>query len=83
MKTADAVKYFGSKSALADVIKVRPQAVQRWGETVPEKYAPLLAVASRGSIPVAVSDLKAWELVAESHRAAILLSTTARGKGKK
>jgi DNA-binding transcriptional regulator YdaS (Cro superfamily) len=35
MKTADAVALFGSQSALARALGIRPAAVAQWGETVP------------------------------------------------
>lgn len=36
MKTSEAVEFFGSKTNLAKALKVTKQALNRWGEEVPE-----------------------------------------------
>lgn len=35
MKTADAIQFFGSKSAVAKALRVSPAAISQWGEQVP------------------------------------------------
>ena len=39
IKTADAVKFFGSKSKLAQALGIRPQSINDWGEIMPELRA--------------------------------------------
>jgi DNA-binding transcriptional regulator YdaS (Cro superfamily) len=70
MKTITAVRYFGSKAALARVLGISRQAVTDWGEDVPELRAFQLAEMSGGELkaprvrpvaPVAPSPfLKRW-----------------------
>ena len=35
MKIEEAVKYFGSKTKLADALGIRPSAVTQWGDEIP------------------------------------------------
>ncbi|MNJ10050.1 DNA-binding transcriptional regulator DicC [compost metagenome] len=35
MNIEDAVKYFGSKTKLADALGIRPSAVTQWGDEIP------------------------------------------------
>ena len=39
IKTADAIKFFGSKSKLAQALGIRPQSINDWGEIMPELRA--------------------------------------------
>lgn len=45
MKTVDAIKHFGSKQAVADVLGIRQPSVQNWGEyPPPEKQVELQGI---------------------------------------
>lgn len=50
MKTKDAVKFFGSKAALARALGVERQAVTNWGDTVPEGRQYQIEVITRGKL---------------------------------
>ncbi|CNB66126.1 DNA-binding transcriptional regulator DicC [Yersinia frederiksenii] len=50
MLKKDAIKYFGTKSALAKAAGVKPPSVSAWGELVPEKRAVRLEKASNGEL---------------------------------
>jgi DNA-binding transcriptional regulator YdaS (Cro superfamily) len=50
MKTADAIKYFGTRTALAKALGISKQAVAQWGETVPEGRAYQLQVITGGQL---------------------------------
>ena len=39
MKTEDAIAAFGDAKKLADALGIWPQAIYKWGETVPELRA--------------------------------------------
>jgi DNA-binding transcriptional regulator YdaS (Cro superfamily) len=50
MKTADAIKFFGTRTALAKALGITKQAVTQWGETVPEGRAYQLQVITGGQL---------------------------------
>lgn len=50
MKTADAIKYFGSASKLAWGASVSRQAVAKWGRVVPYRTALYLQAATIGEL---------------------------------
>lgn len=52
MKTADAIRYFQTKSALARALGVSKQAVAQWGDTVPDGRAYQLQVITSGKLKV-------------------------------
>lgn len=35
MRTQDAIDHYGSRRALADALKIRPESTYSWGEEVP------------------------------------------------
>lgn len=58
----DAVKFFGTKTRLAQAAGVKPSSVSVWGELVPEGKAMRLEIASGGILkydPVVYDKLKA------------------------
>jgi len=50
VKTADAIAYFGSVRALADAIRVTPQAIYLWGELVPQRRSFQIQVLSKDAL---------------------------------
>lgn len=48
MKTADVIAHFGSIRAVADALKVTPQAIYQWGELVPQGRTFQIQVLTRG-----------------------------------
>lgn len=56
MKTAQAVKYFGSQQAIANALGISKQAVSKWGETVPIKKAFKLVDLSNKKLALNVRD---------------------------
>lgn len=50
MKTEDALRVFGTKTAIAAELSLSVAAVSGWGEFVPEKNAPHLAAARPGEL---------------------------------
>ena len=48
MYKKDAVKFFGTKTKLAEAAGVRRSSVSAWGELVPEGRAARLVAASQG-----------------------------------
>jgi hypothetical protein len=50
MFTEDAVKVFGSKAAIAEVLDCSASAVSQWGELVPPLSAAKLAKRSNGKL---------------------------------
>jgi hypothetical protein len=52
MRKADAIRYFGTLTAVAAAAGIRVQAVSQWGELVPEASAYRLALASQGRLAV-------------------------------
>lgn len=50
MKTADAIKHFGSVKALAEAIAVNRQAIYQWGENVPKPRRYELFLKSGGAL---------------------------------
>jgi DNA-binding transcriptional regulator YdaS (Cro superfamily) len=53
MKTADAIKYFGSKKKLASACKINPAAVSQWGDFVPQTQSYKLELLTNGELKVA------------------------------
>ena len=52
MKTAQAIKHFGSKAAIARVLKIKPQSLNCWGERPPAVRQFQLAHHSEGALKV-------------------------------
>lgn len=52
MLTTDAVRFYGSKNAVAKAGEVTRQAVSNWGKFVPERVAHRLEEHSRGKLTV-------------------------------
>jgi hypothetical protein len=52
MKTADAIRHFGSVRALAEAIQVNRQAIYQWGESVPKARRYELFLKSGGALAV-------------------------------
>lgn len=52
MKKDTAIEHFGSASALADALGIRPASVSEWGELVPEGRAYQLQVLTGGKLSV-------------------------------
>ena len=52
LKTSDAIAYYGTKSALARAVGVNRQAVQQWGEYLPDDKAWYLHYITGGKINV-------------------------------
>lgn len=50
MRKVDAIKFYGSKSAVAGAAGVSPAAVSQWGELVPKGSAAVLAAKSNGKL---------------------------------
>ena len=50
MKTSEAVEFFGSVGALAEVLQISPQAIYQWGESVPQGRDFQLEVLTRGKL---------------------------------
>jgi len=50
MNTNDAVKFFGSKSRIAQILGISKQAVSNWKTSVPLRAALLLEQASYGHL---------------------------------
>ena len=42
MNTAAAIAHYGSKYAIAQALGIKPQALTRWGDSVPLKWALVL-----------------------------------------
>ena len=58
MKTQDAIKYFGSKAAVASVARLTRAAVSQWGDRVPLGTAGLLEKISNGKLRVDLNDYR-------------------------
>jgi transcriptional repressor of cell division inhibition gene dicB len=50
MLTSEALKFFGSKTVIAETLGISPQAVTQWGDLVPPLSAAKLAKRSRGKL---------------------------------
>lgn len=50
MTTSYAVKYFGSKAALARALGINKGAVSQWGETIPKGRAYQIEVLTGGQL---------------------------------
>ncbi|MGU5696729.1 Cro/CI family transcriptional regulator [Aeromonas allosaccharophila] len=50
MTTSNAVKYFGSKAAIARALGINKAAVSQWGETIPEGRAYQIEVLTGGKL---------------------------------
>ncbi|MGL6529359.1 Cro/CI family transcriptional regulator [Aeromonas hydrophila] len=50
MTTSHAVKYFGSKAALARALGINKGAVSQWGETIPQGRAYQIEVLTSGKL---------------------------------
>ncbi|BBR10112.1 MULTISPECIES: Cro/CI family transcriptional regulator [Aeromonas] len=50
MTTSHAVKYFGSKAALARALGINKGAVSQWGETIPQGRAYQIEVLTGGQL---------------------------------
>ena len=50
MKTADAIKEFGSVRLLAEAVRITQQAVHQWGDHVPEGRAFQIEVLTKGKL---------------------------------
>jgi len=52
MNTAAAVAHYGSKYAIAQALGIKPQALSRWGASVPLKWALVLERITDGELRV-------------------------------
>ena len=50
MKKADAIKYFGTRIRIAEVLGISSASISGWGVLVPEKNAARLEAASGGAL---------------------------------
>ncbi|MBU6956071.1 Cro/CI family transcriptional regulator [Hahella sp. HN01] len=50
MKKTEAVQFFGSQQALADVLKLHKSAISQWGEIIPELRALQLENITGGKL---------------------------------
>ena len=61
MKVSQIVpKHFPTKSALADALGVRPQAVQSWHAEIPARYLPALVLLLDGKVVPEDAVLREW-----------------------
>lgn len=58
MKKTDAIKHFGTGSAVADALGIRPQAVNKWGDIVPHARAVQLRKITRGKLKTCEQDYR-------------------------
>jgi len=58
MKTAEAIKHFGSAASLAKVLKISSAAVSMWGEEVPVGRAYQLQVLTKGQLQAVPNEPK-------------------------
>lgn len=52
MLKSEVVDYFGTKAAVAEVLKISSSAVSQWGNVIPEKQAYKLERKSNGVLKV-------------------------------
>lgn len=52
MLKTDVLRYFGSKSATAQMLAVTPSAISQWKEVIPEKQAYKIEKISNGELKV-------------------------------
>ena len=52
MKTEDAVKFFGTRKKIAELLGITPGAVSLWGDVVPLDRAVILVQHSFGNLHV-------------------------------
>ena len=52
MNTAAAIDFFGSKYAIAQALGIKRQALSRWGDSVPLKWALVLERITDGELRV-------------------------------
>lgn len=52
MRTADAIKFYGSAKAVAEVLGISKAAVSRWGDVVPRGSACELQLLSADGLKV-------------------------------
>jgi DNA-binding transcriptional regulator YdaS (Cro superfamily) len=67
MLTEDALKVFGTKAAIAEVLACSPSAVSQWGEMVPPLSAAKLAKLSKGKLTFDPDRYEDWN---KPHRSA-------------
>jgi len=73
MKLKDAVKVFGTKAAVADVLKIRPQNVAKW-DAVPQCHRATLVIAAAGKLRASEDDVAAWKTTVAKLQEAINLA---------
>jgi transcriptional regulator with XRE-family HTH domain len=61
MLTVDAVKFFGTKAAIAEALECSPSAVSQWKEMVPPLSAAMLEKISKGKLTFDVEDYRDWD----------------------
>ena len=71
MKVEDAVRFFGTKAALADALGIRPNAVTGWKDFVPAEHRPTIVVLSQGEVMPSVDDVNEWTMRGETLREAV------------
>ncbi|QYK07593.1 Cro/CI family transcriptional regulator [Shewanella mangrovisoli] len=52
MTKDDAVKFYGSQTKLAQVLKIKPSAISQWGADVPELRAYQIERLTQGALKV-------------------------------
>ncbi len=50
MKTIDVIRYFGTKTLVAEALGTTKQAVGQWGDTVPELRQYQLEIITKGAL---------------------------------
>lgn len=60
MLTIDAIKFFGSKSAVARALNIGKASVSKWDELVPPLRAAELHVLTQGKLIFDPSDYRDW-----------------------
>lgn len=58
MKKRDAIKHYGTGAAVADALGIRPQAVSKWGDTIPYLRAVQLQKLTRGKLVPGKNDYR-------------------------
>lgn len=58
MKKTQAIDFFGSQVAVAELLNVSESTVSRWPEDVPIDYAWRLERASKGDLPMQIDDYR-------------------------
>lgn len=83
MKTQDAVNYFGSKAALADVLGLTYAAVCTWGENIPSQRAYEVQDLTKGELKYGGKFSLLDREKADEYREKVLADAEWKAKGRK